>query len=272
MAISTYADYLTRLNQTVPIHFYKAMIAPSSGYSSSWTRANLSGAIPTTSAACDNTLTGALNLQSNIGDSASEYVISGISGNGASIGQVLVCDRLVHSGGLSGTTTGAQTTNLPTAALTRYTSGVGVMIGLEIYTAIGTTATTATVSYTNQAGTAGRTTKDIVIGATGANAAGRILPCPLQDGDTGVLSVESVTLAASTVSAAGNFGVTLFKPLYMSSMSDANNTPNGTNFQNSLISGGMQFEPISSEACLMQLLLGSTGNNTVLSMTFMEIS
>jgi hypothetical protein len=125
---------------------------------------------------------------------------------------IIIADRLSHQGGLSGTTTGAQTTNLPTAALTRYTDGVGVMLGITIYTAVGATATTITASYTNQAGTSGQTTPLTVFGGTGFNAANRMCLLPLASGDTGVRAVASVTITASTLTA-GNFGVTLFKPL-----------------------------------------------------------
>jgi hypothetical protein len=86
------------------------------------------------------------------------------------------------------------------------------MIGLTIYSAIGGTATTVTVSYTNQAGVLGRTTAIQAIGGSGNSTAGRLIFLPLQAGDTGVRSVESVTLAATT-GTAGNIGVTLFKIL-----------------------------------------------------------
>jgi hypothetical protein len=124
----------------------------------------------------------------------------------------LIVDRLSHQGGLSGTDITAQTTNLPTAALTRYTSGVGVMIGVSIYTLIGTTATTVSVSYTNSDGVAGRTSIPHIIGGTNFREVARLLLLPLQEGDVGVRSVESVTLTAST-GTIGNFGITLFKPL-----------------------------------------------------------
>lgn len=123
-------------------------------------------------------------------------------------GGVLI-DRLSHQGGLSGTVTTAQTTNLPTAALTRYTSGVGVYAALEVYTAVGATDALWTVSYTNQAGTAGRTASWLMADTPGGNS---FHPIPLVGSDTGVRSVESVTLTPST-GTAGNFGVTLFKPL-----------------------------------------------------------
>lgn len=122
---------------------------------------------------------------------------------------VMVYDRLYECSGFSGTVATAQTITSP-AALTRYTSGVGVQGFLEWYTATGSTATTATVSYTNQAGSSGQTSPTITLPAS--IPAGSLLPIPLATGDTGIQSVQSVTLAASTLTA-GNFGITLAYPL-----------------------------------------------------------
>jgi hypothetical protein len=47
-----------------------------------------------------------------------------------------------------------------------------------------------------------------------------LIPIPLQAGDTGVESIESVTVTATT-GTAGNFGVCLFKPLAMISLESA---------------------------------------------------
>lgn len=185
-------------------------------FASLWTTGPDNGVTPTTATACNDTTVGALRGFKAGNGSPLRIVKAQFVGSvlGATFGSSLIlADRLSHSGGLSGTTTGAQTTNLPTAALTRETSGDGVFMALEIYTAVGTTATTVSVSYTNQAGTAGHTSPLTDFGGTGFNAISRTIILPLQEGDTGVRSVESVTLTASTVSAAGNFGVTLFKPL-----------------------------------------------------------
>lgn len=121
----------------------------------------------------------------------------------------LLMDRLVHQGGLDMNINTAQTTNLPTTALTRYTSGAGVMIGLQVYTAGGATNTVVSVSYTNQAGTSGHTgTVTFIDTPNIAN----FFWVGLQAGDSGVRSVESVTLSAAT-GITGNLGVVLFKPL-----------------------------------------------------------
>ncbi len=88
------------------------------------------------------------------------------------------------------------------------------MMALEIYTIIGTTAQTITVEYTNQAGTTGRTSPAVAFGGTGDREASRFVMVPLQLGDTGGKAVAGVTLSGST-GTAGDFGVTLFKPLFV---------------------------------------------------------
>jgi hypothetical protein len=121
----------------------------------------------------------------------------------------LLIDRLNEQGGLVGNLNTTQTTNLPTAALTRYTSGVGVQIGLHIYGTWGTTNTTVSVSYTNSAGTPGQTGVITMIDTPGPAV---FYWVGLQSGDVGAKSVESVTLSVST-GTAGNGSVFLFKPL-----------------------------------------------------------
>lgn len=68
---------------------------------------------------------------------------------------------------------------------------------------------TIVVTYTNQAGTAARTTGTIATGT--APIAGRMLQLPLQAGDTGVQKIESVT---STVSTVGTFNVLVMRRIY----------------------------------------------------------
>lgn len=136
----------------------------------------------------------------------------GVEASMSAAGALVLLDRLVHCSGASGTVATAQA--ITGGAVTRYTgtASVGNKIQIEIYTAIGATATTATVSYTNQAGTAGRVTKAVAIGGTGLNTATSVINCPLADGDTGVQSVQSVTLAATT-GTAGSFGVNIVRQL-----------------------------------------------------------
>lgn len=116
---------------------------------------------------------------------------------------LILYDRLVASDGLNGTLTTLQTVGTP--SLTRWTGGAGVSAWLEFYTATGATACTATVKYTNQAGTSGQT-GTVYIPASAKIA--EMLPIALASGDTGVQAVASVQLSVST-GTAGSFGITL---------------------------------------------------------------
>jgi hypothetical protein len=149
-------------------------------------------------------------MQTNPGAGKQKWLL-GLEAATQAIGTLMLYDRLAHQGNSSGTSTSAQTVS---ASAVRYTgsASAGNQIWLEIYTAIGATLTTITASYTNQAGTSGRTTPAVQIGGTGLNEAQRMIPLPLASGDTGVQSVQSVTLAATT-GTAGAFGVTIARPL-----------------------------------------------------------
>lgn len=213
------------------------------------------GVTPTASVALTATDAGAINRDVVAAEGKTVRLIGGELQPTANVfGQHILIDRLVHSGGLSGAVATAQTTNLPTAALPRFTNGDGVMIGLRIWTQIGATATTVTASYTNQAGTPGRTTPAVVIGGGSFREATRLLVLPLQDGDTGVRSVESVTLAATT-DTAGNFGVVLFKPLAVLPQ-DINGHAGVRSAVYGGLFGGM---PDISNACLSFLMIASIG-------------
>jgi len=127
---------------------------------------------------------------------------------------ILLVDLLVAAANINANSTSAQTVN--TAALTRYTSGEGVMMILCVTTALGATASNVTISYTNQAGTSGRSTGAIAM--TASAAVNRLQPVvalapfiPLQAGDTGVRSVETITFSAAM--GAGVLDIYLFKPL-----------------------------------------------------------
>lgn len=161
------------------------------------------GAAPTTVAVPDNTTTGGLK-QTNPGGGRQKWLHSVMASTNA-VGTLYLYDRILHIGNLSGTTTTAQTVG---GSLTRYTNGVGNFAFAEIYTTVGTTATTITMSYTNQAGTSGKTSQAVTFGGTGFREDTRAILLPLADGDTGVQAVASTTVLATT-GTAGNFGITV---------------------------------------------------------------
>ena len=169
----------------------------------------IAGSVPATGAgaAATNTTAGSLKVPSALG--AGENLFLGqVSLGMQTIGTLILYDRLWHTSGLNGTLTTAQTVG--TGTLPRYATGDGVELWLEWYTATGSTVTNVTASFTRQDGTAGQTTTSLALPAS--VPANRMYQLPLPSGSTGVRSVESVTLSASTLTA-GNFGVTLLKRL-----------------------------------------------------------
>jgi hypothetical protein len=124
-------------------------------------------------------------------------------------GIVAVYDRIIHSGGLDGTSTGVQSVNTPTLPTDR---GIASDYSdlewyLESYVATGSPAQNATVVYLDQNGT----TKTVA-NSTGlfVNSAPAQLKRIVQaSGDT-ISSVTSIQLNGST-GTVGNFGVTCLR-------------------------------------------------------------
>jgi hypothetical protein len=127
------------------------------------------------------------------------------------------------------------------------------MAAIEIFSVIGATATTITCSYTNQAGTSGRTSLPVAIGGgTHGSAASRFILLSLQEGDSGVRSVESSTLLASTLTA-GAFGYVLFRPLVTIPFFQGLTTD-----FHALLGGSGQFDEIVDDACLFWIWFGAS--------------
>jgi hypothetical protein len=82
------------------------------------------------------------------------------------------------------------------------------------------------------------------LGGTGAREVDRFISIGLQEGDTGVKSVESLTMAATT-GTAGNFGVVLVKPLALWAVMEPHNGISD------IVTGLMGQAPvIQNDACL----------------------
>lgn len=180
----------------------------------------------------------------------------------AQAGAIHVYDRVWSCSGFSGTVTTAQTvTGFPT--LTRPdANGTGLEIWIECYTATGATASNITVQYTNQAGTSGRNTvSQAHITSMPAN---RLYPVQLQSGDTGVRSIQSVTLSGTT-GTAGNFGVTLMERIATIPLTLAN-IPNVQDF------ASLGFPSIMDNSAINLIHQGTTTTSGVIlgNMVFIE--
>lgn len=127
-------------------------------------------------------------------------------------GTLLVFDKAWEAQGFVGNLNTAQTLTGFTAVNRPDANGTGLELWADITTLIGTTATTVTCSYTNSANTSGRTTQAAAIGGTGLREVNRAIPIPLQAGDTGVKSIASMTLLATT-GTAGAINLMLLKRL-----------------------------------------------------------
>jgi hypothetical protein len=169
------------------------------------------GAVPTSAAIPDRSTQGALPFLVATGGRDTHLIGANVTPLTAGI--YLLYDRLMHIGGLSAASTADQTVQgaTPTPAITRNTGGAGNMAWYEIYTIIGTTGTTLTMTYTDQSGNTGQTST-INIGATNFREVTRAQRIPLAAGDNGIRAIEKIALTATTA-AAGNFGITLAQPL-----------------------------------------------------------
>lgn len=212
MAITSMDGLLTALSASQVFNFYKASATTKGAgyYHSLWRIAGNPGAASTPSTGSGNAPTnatlGAITFTN--ADSGNKLYLGRFSFTSGTIGYFTLYDRLVETSGIVGNTTSPQTVN--STALTRHTTGDGVRLWLEWYTSTGTGTPTATVSYTNQDGTASRTTTSPAW--VSSMSVGQMLPVPLAVGDSGIRSVQSVTLSAATGSA-GDFGIVLAKPL-----------------------------------------------------------
>lgn len=159
------------------------------------------GAIPTKATA------GAVAIGANPAAGRSLY-IGRLEMSAAQQGTFILYDRLWACSGMSGAVNTGQVV-APAPVLTRITDYTQVEAWLEVYTAIGATPVTATLSYTNEGNTAGRSATLTTIASA---PAGRMMRFDLQAGDQGVRTVASVTLSATT-GTAGDFGVTLLRRL-----------------------------------------------------------
>ena len=253
MAITTRDQLVAALAAATDTPFYKASITSVAGFFYSLFRsaagmpAASTTATPTTAGrALDRTDPGAIPLPaagSNILYQAAVDLV------GTTTGTLILADRLVEYGGLSGTSTSAQAVSA-VALPTRAETGVGCELWLDWYTATGSTASaTVTASYTNSAGVSGRTAT--LVGGTPASVpANRAYRMALQAGDVGVQSVQSLTLGTST-GTAGSIGLTIRRPLAIWPMPAANIGQKWGYAETAL-------SVIPTDACLELLVLATT--------------
>lgn len=264
MTITTRDDFFNALaNNYSPVYFDKASLsnATAAAYMSLWRATGQpgQGAIPTTAATCDNTLTGAMpfNQQSSPATSYIAYV-DALCGNAGVTMEIH--DRLMQMGGLSGTVTTAQTVNLDVhtnIASDNLAARVGpsdyrdVLWWLEFYSDTGATGVNITINVTYNDGTSGDLTV-LALAATRRAGFSVLLNGLIPAAAAGkfIRDINTATLSATT-GTAGNFGFTasrcrgsIYLPLANAKFKEKWD--------------GLALNDIPNESCLYALQIAST--------------
>lgn len=180
-------------------------------------------------------------------------------------GVLMLVDMQGYYPGISLNVATAQTlTGTPTL---RYANGAGVKAYFVVTTASGATAHNIAMSYTDQSGNAGNTmpvtvsctasaiTSHITHSGTAASNYGPFLP--LAAGDSGIRSVQTVTISAASGSGAG--ALVLARPLLTLPL-----TTSGLAVERDLVNQVPSLPQIQDDACLVWLYFagGTTAANT----------
>jgi len=191
-----------------------------------WDRAGNPGA---GTLAIGNTTTGVVPTDATTGARAiNDFPASGIGyitqieWSWSVAGRLYLYDRLFHVGSINLNSLATTTLSLQPSYASRVTmynaaTGAsaadysGLRIFVEINAAVSATATTVQVTYTNQAGTTGRTTN--ATASLSGFVTGRLVELVLQAGDTGVQKIESV-IVGGVVATSGTVNVFVARVLW----------------------------------------------------------
>jgi len=129
---------------------------------------------------------------------------------GTVAGTIHIYDILWACSGFVGNSASAQSVSSFSGMPSRNTTGEEASLWIGCSSAIGVTAHNVTASYTNQAGTSGRTT--VSTAGIASMPANRMYQLPLQAGDTGIQALASITLSVSS-GTAGNLWALIMVPI-----------------------------------------------------------
>lgn len=205
MTITTEAGLIAARASGAPAQFVKSSVANSAaGQLFSLYRAAGSTpaqpAIPAAAAVCTKDTAGAIALPFAVSGGNSLYCDS-IAMQFAVAGQLRLVDRIIHHGGLNGTTLGVQSINTP--AIPAGVDAAKCRWFAEWYADTGATASNATFAVTHT----DATTANIVIAVGGTVRAGRKIELVSPVGKP-IASIQQLTSLSASTGTAGNFGVT----------------------------------------------------------------
>lgn len=230
MAISTWDGYIGSAKQSMSLARTASRTALATAWFTTFDLAGNPGAgtlagTSTTAGVVPTDATAGTPIINAFGGSATGYLAQVDFGNSVAC-RMKLFDMLFKAGAYSYT---AGTTNL--SAQPSYSSRVpggtdytDTQIWIEVSTAFSTgTSWSVQVTYTNQAGTTGRTSVAFTGMAAASLIQGRMLQLGLQAGDTGVQKIESVIVTnGGTAMTAGAFNVLVLRPLWTGRVGIAN--------------------------------------------------
>lgn len=217
MSISTIDELLAGMKPAV--NFFKVSAATEAAgvMSSLWYRAGFPGSgapngLPLAGSGIANTIDGQIPFTNPTAPSGA--YLARFSGSATIQGTLILADRLWHNDTISSTTTTGQTINSvtwPARDSLGTTNGSGVMVALEtsVTTGNGADVTTITMTYTNDRGVNSRTATISAFPTTALT--GAFIPFELQSGDTGVQSIQTLTLG--TTLSSGKVHLVAYRPL-----------------------------------------------------------
>lgn len=223
------------------------------------------GAIPGAAAVCAHGLLGSFAFTQQTPPATSYGAYAYATSSNAAM-TVEIHDRLMHMGGLSGTSATGQTVGIDLSA-NLGTSNLDARKGdsnysdvqwwLEWYTATGSTAVTATVAVTYNDGSSGNLSA-VSLAATRPASFMQPLNSYIPAAQSGLFirAVSTVTLSATT-GTAGSFGVTATKPRLTMPLNIANKTE-------TFDWAALGLPEISNSSCLFPLVLTSTTSSGTL--------
>jgi len=217
------------------------------------------GAIPAAAAICTNSLLGAINFTQQVAPATSYGAWANATCSNSAV-TIEIHDRLMHMGGLSGTSIVSQTVNLDVhsnIASNNLAERIGdanysdIQWFMEWYTDTGATASNATINVTYNDGSSGDLT---VVAVGGTLRAGRMIPLnglvPAASSGKFIRDINTVILSAST-GTVGSFGFTATRPRITMPLNIANKTE-------IFDWAALGFPEIYNESCIWPIQLCST--------------
>jgi hypothetical protein len=211
MAITTFDQLKASALQRIPMKRTASVVAVAAQPTTVWQAAGFPGA---GTLAIGNTTTGVVPTDETAGHPVINAFGGGAKGEISRLvfgntvaGRVELFDALWAGGAFPFNANQAIAAPSFSGRVPGGTDFTGLMIHVEAVTAF-TGSPTFTITYTNQSGTAGRSTGAVASGA--ALIVGRGLFLPLQSGDSGVQAITNVAASVATV---GTFNVRVLRPL-----------------------------------------------------------